>query len=248
MSPSPRSEWKYLVDRAVMGRLLARWSPFLRADEHAASRQAYPVLSQYFDSPDLGSRTEKVEGEGRRVKFRLRAYGFDFDGASRVYLEVKQRILDGMRKVREPVEIASLKGVPYLRDDGADLKSVELRSMIARRAPLVPTAQTFYMREAFRALVDPTIRVTFDSWLMFLRPGERIDHRTPMRLGRRLLGDDTFVLEVKMDLGTQIPSWLDAGLRAEGLGRRTFSKYVKSVDQLLRIGWRPEEPISAREG
>lgn len=247
MSAIARSEWKYLIDRPTMGRLLGWWNPFLRGDEHAASRQAYPVLSQYFDSPDLDSRREKVEGEGHRVKFRLRAYGFDFESASRVYMEAKQRTYDGMRKLREPVDLRGERRPPCLADAGGALKSDELRALLERRAPLLPTAQTFFMREAFRALSDWNVRVTFDSWLICLEPGEKFDHRTPMRLERQLLDDETYVLEIKMNLGTATPSWLDQGLRAEGLGRETFSKYARSMDQLLKSGWRPEEPFRGRE-
>ena len=74
-----RDEFKYIVSHDVRERILERWRRHLRRDPHTNEDAVTPILSQYYDSPQLLFYEEKMDGIGPlRSKVRLRTYGTEF--------------------------------------------------------------------------------------------------------------------------------------------------------------------------
>ena len=89
-APAPlRHELKFPLapgEDLELARRLARLFP---RDSHAGPGGSYRVTSLYFDTPSDRALREKVEGTGRREKFRLRYYGED---TGRLRLEKKFKV------------------------------------------------------------------------------------------------------------------------------------------------------------
>ena len=54
-----RLELKYRIDMRRLPYLLARWGPYLLPAPHTDRNGRYPILSQYFDSPQLDFYKDK---------------------------------------------------------------------------------------------------------------------------------------------------------------------------------------------
>ena len=228
-----RQELKFLVHHSVRRMLLERWSPYLvRAafTDHAART---PVLSQYYDSPTLSFYSEKQDGVPVRNKVRLRTYATDFDGGKVGFLEIKHRQGLGVLKHRQRIsDLSSAHLCPSRWTfDHPDL-TAKFRSLM-ETYHLRASAQTYYQREAYEAPEGGGLRVTFDSSLVGLHPGERLTSKLLMDRGRSLMPDTLFILEIKSN--TTLPRWAHDGIIAGELEQKTIPKYVTAVD-VLRLG------------
>ena len=175
-----------------LSRRLARLFP---RDSHAGPGGSYRVTSLYFDTPSDRALREKVEGTGRREKFRLRYYGED-TGRLRLEKKFKAGSLCGKRGVplgRE--EALRLLGGDWgwLLDPGDPLL-VELYSKL-RGQLLRPAAVVCYDREAFR-FPPGNVRVTLDRRIRAGRLGEGFLEPERLRLPAAA---GVTVLEVKYD-------------------------------------------------
>ena len=65
------------------------------------------------------------------------------------------------------------------------------------RYAIAPSAQVYYQREAYEGLVESDVRVTFDSLVTALHPGERPSRAMLYHPSRSLLPDTLTILEVK---------------------------------------------------
>jgi hypothetical protein len=68
-----RVDVKYVADLAVLDALVARLAPSHRALE-LGGRRAFAYATTYFDTPDLRSYRDHVQGRRRRWKVRVRRY------------------------------------------------------------------------------------------------------------------------------------------------------------------------------
>ncbi len=95
-----RYELKFLVSPTEREGVLASLGTDMTLDPHSAGPD-YRVTSQYYDSEDLTSYWEKLDGVRLRKKFRLRFYGDGPPGAPRIgFMEIKHR--RGARRPRGP--------------------------------------------------------------------------------------------------------------------------------------------------
>jgi hypothetical protein len=225
-----RHELKFVVHHGVKTLLLERWRRYLvRApftNEHATT----PILSQYFDSPDFRCYVEKLDGIAVRNKVRLRVYAREFRAGVRAFLEIKHRQNDRVKKHRQQFEGLDPTYLDPINWDapGSDV-GVPFR-VLNEKLRLRPSAQVYYQREAYEGAVEADVRVTFDTNLMGLYPGEKLSSRVARERSRYLMPDTLAILEVKAT--GRLPNWLREGVLAGELQQQTIPKYVTAVEVL----------------
>ena len=226
-----RQELKFLVHYSLREMLLARWSRYLvRApftNEHAVT----PILSQYYDSPDLTFYEEKLDGVALRNKVRMRQYSHRFEAGATTFLEIKHRHNDLVRKYR--YQYPDFDPEVHLDPANWKIDDRELESAILglrERHHLRASAQTYYQREAYEGAVEKDVRITFDTVLIGLHPHERLTPELLHDPSRRLMADTLAILEVKATRG--IPPWVHEGVMAAELQQKTIPKYITAVEVL----------------
>ena len=230
MSRPFRAELKYVITHDQRCRLLELWSRHLVKDAHSDEDARTPILSQYYDTPDLTFVREKVDGIDFRNKVRLRTYGYRFSSEGTVVLEIKQRLGDQVRKIRE--------FLPDFQDDQLDPSNWRFQDpgnraafgVLMERYRLVPSAQVWYSREAYECVVEPGVRVTFDSGLTALHPGEQLSRSVLSDPRTKVLTENLSILEVKSTAG--MPPWVTHGALAVQLEQRAVPKYVMCIAKL----------------
>jgi hypothetical protein len=225
-----REELKFLVSHDVKQLLLARWQRYLARAPFTNERALSPVLSLYYDSPDLRFYREKIEGFPSRQKVRMRTYAHAFTAGQTTILEIKYRENDLVRKLRYAI---SGFDPSRLAPERWGIDDPEVRGVfetLRERYRLRPTAQVYYQREAYEGLVERDVRVTIDTSLLGLHPGERPTRKLLLDRSRSLMPDTVAILEVKATRG--IPPWVHEGIVAVELQQKTIPKYVTAVESL----------------
>jgi hypothetical protein len=230
MSRPFRAELKYVITHDQRCRLLELWGRHLVKDAHSDEDARTPILSQYYDTPELTFVREKVDGISFRNKVRLRTYGYRFSSDGAVVVEIKQRLGDRVRKVREflpDFQDEQLDPAAWRFQDPANRAAF---NVLMERHRLVPSAQTWYLREAYECVVEPEVRVTFDSSLTALHPGEQLSRSRLSDPRAKVLTENLIILEVKSTAG--LPPWVTSGALAVGLEQRAVPKYVMCIAKL----------------
>ncbi|TDJ49740.1 MAG: polyphosphate polymerase domain-containing protein [Gemmatimonadetes bacterium] len=225
-----RQELKFVVHHSAKTLILERWRRYLRKAPFTNRHAVTPILSQYYDSPDLAFYREKLDGVPLRNKVRLRVYDLEFRQGATAFLEIKHRDNDRVKKFRYKI--------PDFRESHLDLDRwlpdcVALEGafhILFQRCRLRPSVQVYYQREAYEGVVESDVRVTFDTNLTGLYPGERLTSCLLNDRSRQLMPDTLQILEVKATHG--IPNWLQEGVLAAELQAATIPKYITAVELL----------------
>lgn len=157
-----RHELKHYVNASDCALLRARLRTVAKLDEHADADGGYTVHSLYFDNYADKAVIEKLSGQSRREKFRLRYYNGD---TSFIRLEKKSKA--NRLCYKEDVSITEAQCAAILVGDYACLNQpesplmMELYSKI-RSQNLRPRSIVIYRREAYVYRAG-NVRVTFDS-------------------------------------------------------------------------------------
>jgi hypothetical protein len=223
-----RLELKYMVDldtRHVMQRVLCA---HLVPGEFVGGGGAYPVLSLYYDGESLPLYMDKLAGVERRMKVRLRTYGWDFDGRAPLFLEGKHKEGSAIAKRRVLVPRGAID--PLLPETWDALGPEAAPFLHARESlRLEPTVGIWYQRDV---LVSPSgdLRVTWDTAIRALYPGEPMTNARLYDETRAVIDDSLAVLEIKAR--QTLPVWLSTLVRSAGIEAESISKYVRAVDTL----------------
>ena len=247
-----RYEYKYFVPGDQLPKLREMIRPFCDLDSHARGLplNRYQVRSIYFDTPELDYYIEKVEGLKHRKKLRLRGYN-DGGPESTVFLEIKRKYEEPIRKYRTPLTFSTAK---TLLCEGGEIDKLVQNSVNhplaqenARRfffhlhqAHLQPVVLVVYDREAWLGKWDPSIRITFDQNLRSLAFPAIGGLFSDQHL--RPAFRDVFILEVKFN--RYLPAWIKPIIGILGLKRESASKYVISMDTHQMRRHKPSDIIS----
>ena len=229
-----RREFKFVLPPSLAGQLRARVAEMMVADRGA--EDGYPVLSEYFDTPERTTYWQKQLGVPNRRRVRSRVYGRS-DGAipASAFIEVKHK-LDGVTvKRRVPVELDELGylssgrlpahkgGNPTATDQRV---MAEINDLVNARGSR-PVVQIRYHRYAFDSGPEGTIRITFD-----------VDPRCRFRLVPLTPDDPDFELPL-LEPGSEImevktigpvPYWFRNLIGEYNLVPRGFSKYAAALE------------------
>lgn len=227
----PRNEYKYLISIEQKRILLELWNKYLVKDAYTDKQAKTPILSMYFDSPNLDFYTEKLDGIMNRSKVRLRVYDYDFKEGIPCFLEIKQRFGDKVRKIRSYRKSLS-SSMMNLENWGFE-KKIEQDSFgeLLSRYKLRPMAQVFYIREAFQAIIEDDLRITFDTSLIGLKPNQKISPELLLNKDRYLMPEGMCILEIKNN-STDLPKWIFEVISKLGLIQRSIPKYISAIENL----------------
>lgn len=214
----PIEEIKFVVPVGRVEALAGNLGRFLAPDPEFPDNQ---VVTIYFDTPALTALDEKLNGDSRKRKVRLRWYESAAPGASppRCFLEVKLRHgrLRWKLRAAAALEIERWRRLPLEHPKWIDLPRRLAPPDFALRPGLVPTTVVSYRRRRF---VEPAsgARIALDSGIHALAC-----HRGLFPAGTAQRLRDA-VLEVKT--GGDLPPALRCLVRGAGLRRQVFSKYA----------------------
>ena len=214
-----RHEWKHEINYADAAALRSRLKAVAKMDEHAPGG-SYEVRSLYFDNLQDKALREKLDGVGRREKFRIRYYNKD---TSLIHLEKKSKI-NGLT-AKESVLLSRQEAGRIGERDygwmaGCGKPLVEELYRKIRSQGLMPRTIVDYTREPF--VYGPgNVRVTLDYHLRtgigasgFLGP-----HCQTIPAGGSLV-----ILEVKWD--AFLPDIIRDAVQLPGRRACAFSKYA----------------------
>jgi hypothetical protein len=197
----------------------------------------YPISSLYLDSDDLVLYQQTVAGEKNRFKLRVRSYSDD--PSEPVFLEVKRKVNNIVRKRRARVtravansvlqRLALGKSADLTPSVTADIDFFDHHFALVQAKPVV---RIKYVREAYESAGGDPVRVTLDTDLMHvptLTPDLRHDD------GRWVATpSDGVILEIKFT--DNFPSWVNDLVQTFGLKQQPVPKYVWCVDHMLSSG------------
>ena len=225
-----RTEYKYYLPFHRRAHFLADLRKFTTPDQHATGRNlSYEVVSIYFDNLELKSYHEKLSGDPRKVKLRVRFYP-PLDNTGSVNIELKYKMLDNTIKKRTKIAYESFldtlqSDFAKLDFDGQDPVISSLACLI-RADTFYPFIRVDYRRSAFYARNDHNVRITIDSEVLCNRwlGGMNIMPHIPV------LPAGVEVLEIKSP--NYFPFWLTYIIQKYALSRAAISKYALSVQNL----------------
>jgi len=157
-----RHELKHYINEADYAQLRARLRTVAKPDEYAVEGGGYNIRSLYFDNYSDKAVIEKLSGQSRREKFRLRYYNGD---TSFIRLERKSKA--NRLAYKENAAITAEQCMAILSGNFECLKNpdapllMELYTKI-RYQNLRPRSIVDYRREAYVYRAG-NVRVTFDS-------------------------------------------------------------------------------------
>lgn len=229
-----RYELKYIIPEWQTDLVRRAIEPFCILDPNSARNadRQYAIQSLYLDTPNRDLYRVSREKRARRWKARIRTY----DGADKVFFEIKLKDHDMVKKPRARIPVG--EWVERLRGSLHPDASVAERLFRERveRYDLVPTLMVRYQREAWLSTVDSYARVTFDRcvvcqpwdrWSLDADPQGWVSLDSP----RSMCGvPDGVVLELKCL--SAVPRWLSSIPQQVGLPKTRYSKYCKGVERL----------------
>jgi hypothetical protein len=228
-----RYELKYLISESQVEAVRRAIKPFCVMDPNCerTPNGEYGIGSLYLDTPNRDLFRISRERRSRRWKARIRLY----DGADRVFLEIKNKDHDMIKKQR--ARIAFDGWVERIhREPGPDASSAEqLFCQRLQTYGLVPTLMVHYMREAWLSTVDSYARVTFDRqvvaqpWSHWSFDVDEVNWLALDGAHSMLMRPRGVVLELKCL--TAVPRWLSNLVQGVGLVRARYSKYCKGIER-----------------
>ncbi len=232
-----RFELKYIIDRGRAGAIRDFLRSYLVPDEHAPPDEAYGyhVQSLYMDSPSLALYHQTMNGLKNRFKLRIRFY--NDEPGSPIFLEIKRRVTDVIRKQRAAVTRDGLRRLlsgrrplesqlhkPSVKSASALQNFCSLCDEIGARGRVF----ICYMREAYVSPNSDQVRVTFDRQLFGspYRPGQEV--RLQTQGTRPTMGG--VILELKFT--DRFPQWMREMAQTFNLERCSVPKYCECIQAM----------------
>lgn len=232
-----RTEYKFVISTDQRDQLGEEIGMRLGADA-VGNGGHYPIVSQYYDSPERDCYWEKVRRLKSRRKIRIRMYGSDRAAIPpAAFVEIKHKLFGAGGKRRLPVSAEVASG--FVAGDQEILRKMlpevgrSGRMIIAEVFDLVersghePSMQIRYDRIAYTTDCGK-FRVTFDSDLL-CRSGKHPLRADDPDFEDKILDSNQVMMEVK-SVGS-VPYWFRGWIAEAGLVRQSFSKYCTSLER-----------------
>jgi len=233
-----RFELKYLVRWETYESILRDISPYVQDDVHAGERGRYEIISLYYDSPDLMSYWEKINGLNHRNKLRIRQYAPTSLDA-KAFIEIKQKIFSTVKKVRVPMTLR--QAYEFLDGTGGQDELVSMPAMVRKSGSagqilylkylyqMEPKVIISYTRQPFVGIYDNRMRITFDMSIRARATGLRLEEGG---WGEYVVSPEFVLVEVKVD--QKIPEWMTSVISHYNLEPIRFSKYCLGLQKAMR--------------
>lgn len=226
-----RREYKYFLPLSRIAEFRRRLRGHAELDAFSGPTGRYVVDSLYYDAPDQRLYLANMHERLDRYKMRVRHY--PETPGNRVFLEVKRRTGDIIRKLRTSSDYAHWTKV--LQDPTSDA------GLKVQCEGLRPAMRVRYTREAWNLTHHPYARCSVDTAICGLRQAEaHLEASTGWRpLGQDMAGasgQPSAVLELKFS-GTA-PLVFSQLVREMELERQAYGKYIRAVRlQGSPLGW-----------
>ncbi len=242
-----RYELKYTIPRELIDPISDFASVFCSLDKHSlkAENSFYGVNNLYLDSPGYLFLRRRIEGAENRFNMRVRSYGNSPEMP--YFLEIKQKLGNVVRKYRTSVtdtewyKVYTEPGFESREENDNPVKTGN-RALFERMIfsyNVSPKLLTQYVRKAYISDVDDYARVTFDMNLRYMPETEYnlVPREEDMVSCDPVTVFDpgcSVVLELKC-YTSQVPLWMIDLIKYFDLQRRSFSKYVTGVAEILGL-------------
>jgi len=216
-----RHELKYAVSYGDYLSIRNRIRTVMVPDPHVAEDGRYTIRSIYFDNSDDKALREKIDGIGKREKFRIRYYN---DDLSFISVEKKMKIdslclkYDALISEEELSKILS-GDIDFMKDHDEDLIREFYAKMRYQR--LKPRVLVSYIREPYIYKAG-NVRVTFDSNIRTSLFRQDLTDLNKKDISATDTPGDMF-LEIKYD--AFLPEIIQDLIQSPGLRQQAFSKY-----------------------
>ncbi len=222
-----RNEIKYLITYEDYILLSRRMAAYLTLDSHSQTSEGYRITSLYLDDMHNTSYYEKLSGDTKRKKYRLRSYNYD---NSFISLECKEKKENKIDKTSIRVDESVYRDILNCNFDslkGIDAPLAKEVFALNREKGLKPVVAVDYVREAYTHPLSNT-RITFDKELSCGIITN--DLFSPEYKSAYIFDKNQVILEVKFD--KYLPKVI-AQLLAVGYRPLAASKYVLCREHLM---------------
>ena len=241
-----RYESKFTIPEYLVAPIADFVSVYCLLDEYSEQTEDgyYRVNNLYFDSPNYLFLKKRLDRSDNRFNLRIRSYG-DNPGTP-CFFEIKQKKVNVVRKYRAAVygedwnELFETPGYTLPQNENGNAASNKtLFLQMAYSYNATPKVLTQYRRKAYVSDVDDYARVTFDRDLRY-QPEEGYtvipEEGKMVPLDNETLFDPacSVILELKC-YSTEVPLWMIDLIKHFNLRRRSFSKYVTGVSEVLNL-------------
>ena len=216
-----RHELKFAVPYAEYIAMRGRLRQVMTRDPHTRADGLYQIRSIYFDNSDDKALREKVDGIGKREKFRIRYYNDDF---SFITLEKKMKIdnlclkYDARISEKECRDILS-GNLDWMKTHPEELVKELYAKMRYQR--LRPRVLVSYVREPYIYKAG-NVRVTFDSAIRTTLFQQEFLTEKVLDISATDSPQD-MILEVKYD--AFLPGIIQDMVQVPNIRQQAFSKY-----------------------
>jgi hypothetical protein len=240
---SSRFELKYVISEAEARGIREYVRRFLDLDEYGAGKPdySYPVHSLYLDSEQMLTYWDTINGNKNRYKLRIRYYTDEPEAP--VFLEIKRRMNNCIKKQRAAVRRESVRAVlagqllpsrSLLSGNPKHLAAMQNFCRLVQEIQARPKVHVAYLREAYLPRTDNSARLTLDRQVRSESdPSARLSTR--MRNPLQVWGD-AVVLELKFT--DRFPNWFRDLVQRFNLRQCGAAKYADGV--ALLSGYLPE--------
>ena len=216
-----RHELKYWIPHSEYLALRNRIRKVMKSDPHVNSDGIYLIRSIYFDNSDDKALREKLDGIGKREKFRIRYYNDDF---SFITLEKKMKIDNLCLKYDAAITEEECRSIlcgdiDFMENHPSELVKELYVKMRSQR--LRPRVLVSYVREPY--IYGPgNVRVTFDFKIRTTLFHREFLSESVYDISATDTPADMF-LEVKYD--AFLPSVIQDLIQVPSIRQTAFSKY-----------------------
>ena len=239
-----RIELKYYVSRSIRTALEKDLQAFIQPDAYTAKTGGYHIRSIYYDTPDMMTYHEKLSGNAKRHKLRVRVYGEDPTTTPFVRLEVKSRVNSTIHKTTVDVPnedypavedaLHNHRALPEKFMHNKDVSQEFMR--LKKQYNMIPQVLVQYQRKAYEKKGANRVRLTFDYALAGSR---NLDLLGPLKGGREILRYGTSIFEIKVD--GIMPFWLHKLICKYDLQNQAISKYCNCLRAFGHLSLRARE-------
>jgi len=210
-----RKEVKYLINDEQKQHLLATIAQHLEQDQFGHAT----ISNIYFDDPNSRLIRRSIEKPTYKEKLRVRGYN-TITPESQVFIELKKKYKGIVYKRRLNMSVPDSSAFLQRKVTPQGQIEKEVRYFLDFYQTLAPAMFLSYERDAYFCTADPSLRITFDSDIIY-----RCDHMqlAHPKQGTALLDEQTFIMEIKC--ADAMPLWLVQALSANKIYTTSFSKY-----------------------
>lgn len=212
-----RVEKKYIVDESTYYKLMEKFEGKLSVDKYGKST----ICNIYYDTPDHQLIRTSLEKPVYKEKMRVRSYGIpDCEGT--VFVELKKKYKGVVYKRR--VDMTLLQSREFIENGVRPEKNPQIENeldyFMKFYKDIAPAMYLSYDRIALYGVEDSSLRVTFDSHILYREEALELDKGV---WGTELLSQGMRIMEIKIP--GVMPLWLSHILDELNVYPASFSKY-----------------------